>query len=284
MSTIVKRRMTGGPWAVEVEAYQSFTELLAQAERCRQLFERANIAIPEPLKRLLGTSDVFGRGPQRALIPPPERIGPPEAEPGWISIDLKDAISTTIVLCVLRSSHPQPLRPKDVLARVLELRPEVSAGTIANIGSRLDGKQIRRSEGLWALISPEKGAVLYQGRLWGDPGIFDKYELASHRREAILHVLRHFTGGLQNLQILEQLKTLSWLHAPLTKDLIKEDMTALAKDRLVRRRGNTRKWEAAAPSRERGNRAQRARRRRTNDQEGNGPGSSDAPPAPGPTE
>jgi hypothetical protein len=272
--------MNSGSWLAEREAYQSFTELLAQAEKCRILFDRASIAIPEPLKRLLGTSDVFGRGPQRALIPPPERNSPPEGSPEWISIDLKDAITTSIVLCVLRGNHPQPMRPKDVAARVEELRPEISSGTIANIGGRLDGKQIRRSQGLWGLIRPEQGAVLHQGRLWGDAKIFDKYELASHRREAILHVLRYFPTGLQNLQILEQLKNLSWLHAPLTKDLVKEDMNALLTERLVRRRGNTRKWEPA-PTRERGGRAQKQKGGKANAQEGNGPGGSFATPASG---
>lgn len=274
--------MNSGPWVVEREAYQSFTDLLGQAERCRTLFEHANIAIPEPLKRLLGISDSYTRAPQRALIPAPERNPPPGAAPDWISIELKEAIATTLVLHVLRASHPQPMRPRDVATRVAELRPEISNGTIANIGSRLDKKQIRRAQGMWGLIRQEDGAVLHQGRLWGPASIFDKYELASHRREAILHVLRHFPIGLQNLQILEQLKNLPWLHAPLTKDLVKEDMNTLLTERVVRRRGNTRKWEPV-PDRERDGHAQRPKWRRSNDK-GDGPGRSRATPAPGPEE
>lgn len=37
------------------------------------------------------------------------------------------------------------------------------------------------------------------------------------------------------------------VHAPLTKDLMKEDLKVLATDQKVRRRGNSKKWEIAKP-------------------------------------
>jgi hypothetical protein len=232
--------MTTGSWAIEREAYQSFNDLITQADHCRALFERANIVLPEPLKRFLGVS---GQAQQRALIPAPERSFPPGAAPDWISVELRHATATSLVFAVLRSSS-EPLRAKDVVSRVNEIRPEISGGSIANIGSRLNGQKLRREEGVWRLIRPEDGAVIYHGRLWGPHSIFDKYEVASHRREALMYLLKHFQGGLQALQIVEQLQNLPWVHAPINKDLVKEDLNALAEDRLIRRRGNTRKWEA----------------------------------------
>jgi hypothetical protein len=95
------------------------------------------------------------------------------------------------------------------------------------------------------LLKVEKAGLVRDGRLWAPPGVFAKPEMAAHRREAILHVLKHFPTGLQTVQIVEQLRNCSWLHAPVNKDLLKLDMESLLEAKKVRRRGNTKKWELA---------------------------------------
>ncbi len=45
------------PWnriQAETEAIQSLVQLYDQARKCQDLFERAQMALPEPLKRFLG--------------------------------------------------------------------------------------------------------------------------------------------------------------------------------------------------------------------------------------
>ncbi len=75
--------------------------------------------------------------------------------------------------------------------------------------------------------------------------MFMKQELAARRREAVLHILKLFPSGLQNLQIVEQLETCAWLKTPLNKDLMKADIEELKKAGRVKRVGNTNKWALA---------------------------------------
>lgn len=87
-----------------------------------------------------------------------------------------------------------------------------------------------------------RAPILFEGRLWGPANIFQKYEIADHRREAILWLLQKFPGQ-QIVQIVERLQDCEWVRAPKNKDLVKADMQILEKDGLVERRGNTRKWQ-----------------------------------------
>ena len=73
--------------------------------------------------------------------------------------------------------------------------------------------------------------------------MFNKQELAAHRRVGVLHLLRLHPAGLQTTQILEQLRNCAWLHAPVNKELIQADMEFLEGQKKVRRRGNSKKWE-----------------------------------------
>lgn len=233
--------------SAEEEAVQSLMELLAHAKKCKGLYDRAHMALPEPLKRVLGMN-MNGSGRStgvRPQISPIERSSrPPEAAEDWIAIEAKEATPTGIVLAILRASK-EPIRSRDVVARVTEILSETLGGSIANIGSRLEGKLIRRTHDGWTLINPEKAGVLHNGLLWGPMEVFGKAELAAHRREAIMHLLDAFPGGLQIVQITDQLRGCSWVHAPTNKDLVKADMEILAKAGKVRRRGNSKKWEIA---------------------------------------
>jgi hypothetical protein len=73
---------------------------------------------------------------------------------------------------------------------------------------------------------------------------FGIHDVAAHRRESILHILSGYTTGLQIVQIVDQLRKCSWVHAPVNKDLLKADMEVLQEREKARRRGNSKKWEA----------------------------------------
>ncbi len=238
--------MSSGRIGLERDAVQSLMDLYEQAERCQQLHEQAHLPLPEPLKRFLGMSINGDRlGAVRPQIPPPERpAAPREAEPDWIWIDARQASPQSLVLALLRRSPA--MRPRDLAQCIAELLPGVSRGTIANIGTRLQGEgTIERTDEGWKLRKPEAAGTLHDGLLWGPREIFSKQELAAHRRDAIHHVLRHYPAGLQTVQLVEQLQNCSWVQAPINKDLVKEDMKILDEAGKVRRRGNTRKWELA---------------------------------------
>jgi hypothetical protein len=231
--------------SAEEEAVQSLADLLAQAKKCRMLYERANMSLPEPLRRALGMNGLGRAMPVRPRIPPLERqTRPQEAQENWISIETKYATPTTLGPAILRAAK-KAMRAKDVVAAITRMLPDVHRGSIANIGARLEGKVINRTSEGWTLIDQAKAGILHGGMLWGPPEIFGKTELAAHRREAILHLLGCFPGGLQIIQIVEQLRECAWIKAPINKDLVKADMGVLGHEGKVRRVGNSKKWEIA---------------------------------------
>jgi hypothetical protein len=230
----------------EHEAMRRMAAFLAEAREIQSLYEHAHMAIPEPLKRLFGMHGAASQPTSSHIAPPEKPPMPPEAEADWIWISQEYATVTSVVLAVLRAAKGA-LRAKDVSERVIAILPTVPYGTVANVGSRLNDKEIQRTEDGWKLLHPENAGVIYQGRFWGPPAIFDKFELAAHRRNAVLHILRQFPTGLQTVQILGELqKCNSWVRAPINKDLLKEDMEFLQEKDKVRRRGNSKKWEVVA--------------------------------------
>jgi len=227
----------------EHEAMRRMAAFLAEAREIQSLYERAHMTLPEPLRRLFGMNGVASQPTSSHIAPPEKPPMPPEAEADWIYIEQSEATPTSIVLAVLRAAKG-PVRAKDVVERVTAIAPTVMSGTISNIGTRLNGKVIERTEEGWRLLTPDAGGVVYKGNFWGSPAVFDKFELAAHRRLAILHILRAFRTGLQTVQILGELqKCNSWVRAPINKDLLKEDMEVLQEKGKVRRRGNSKKWE-----------------------------------------
>jgi hypothetical protein len=235
--------------SAEQEATQGLVKLLEQARRCQLLYERAQMAFPEPLKRLLsmnGTAaTVTTAHPDRLTIPAPQAPpAPTGAKSDWLWIPQETATPTAITLAILKAAKA-PLPAREVVAKVLDILPEVPRGSVNNIGTRLNGKQIYRTDNGWQLINPDGTGILHEGYLWGPREFFHKYELAVHRRAAILHVLSFFQGGLQPRQILDQLRKCSWVHAPVNKDLLKADFEILDQDEKIRRVGNSGKWELA---------------------------------------
>lgn len=230
----------------ELLAYESFTRLLRQAEECADAFRQASIDVPAALKRLLADESENGDEPkelQLSLIPPVRREQTPiEAGRDWISISVGDCTPTSVTLAVLKEAN-RPMRARDVSERVLQHLPQATYGTIANLATRLAGSQIQRTDDGWTLLRPESAPVLCNGYLWGPPTVFSKQEIAAHRREALCMVLQTFPTGLQIVQIVDQLKSLGWVQAPINKDLLKEDVAVLSAQGKISKRGNSGKWE-----------------------------------------
>jgi hypothetical protein len=233
---------------VEEDAYESVKVVLAAARRCQELYERAGLVLPQRVQWLLGVAPppaaVRGEARGVAQLPPPELPDRPKtAASDWIAVPAADGTVTTVALAVLRVAGG-PMRSRDVRESVMNILPATTSGSVANAGTRLVAEEvIDRSNDGWILLKPERAPILQDGRLWGPPDIFVKQEVAAHRREAILHILTHFPTGLQIVQIVEQLKNCTWLHAPTNKDLVKMDMQALQELQKVRRVGNAKKWQ-----------------------------------------
>jgi hypothetical protein len=235
--------MSNDLFSAEMEATQGLVELYAQAKKCQALFERAHMALPEPLRRVLGmngTEDKTSAPPNiTAPVRPPM---PVDATPDWIWIMANAASPASLVLAVLRESK-MAVRPKELIDRVTSI-VDVPAGTVYNAGPRLERKGlITRSDDGWQLVKKDAAGLIHKGFFWGALNSFGKSELAAQRREALLHVLGFHPTGLQIVQILQQLKRCSWVAAPVNKDLIKEDIQVLSDLGKVERQGNTKNWK-----------------------------------------
>lgn len=236
---------------VELQAAQALVALYEQAKRCKQLYESAGLVIPEPLQRFLGIGTVTENGAKslrspatKGFITPPidPEARPVEAE-DWIYLPIQDAAPQSIALAYLRAAA-KPVRHKDLVSYITNLLPNVPSGSISNIGTRMFAEGILAStEEGWIINDPARGGILGREVIWGPPSIFSSQEVAAHRRHAILHVLRQFPGGLQVVQIVEQLKSASWVKAPVNKDALKTDIKVLVSGGKIRQRGNSRKWE-----------------------------------------
>ena len=224
------------------EAYQKFAKALEELETSRKLFEAAGEPLPEKLKEFFGLHR-NGRSsePSVTVMPPPRKHTPDGISDEWISIPVSEATATSLVLAVLRRTG-RPLPARDVVDSVAEVSPLITRGSIHNIGTRLNGTLIKRDDDGWSLVDPAKAGLLDSGYLWGPKEMFDKQELAAHRREAILQILRSMPGGLQTVQIVQMLRMTEWVHAPASKDLVKGDMELLEAHHKVRRISNSRKW------------------------------------------
>ena len=231
---------------IETQATKALLDLLQQAEETRILFENANMALPEPLKRFLDLDASAGdRGttPTVQISPPRRAREPGEARDDWVSIAVADASPKSLVLAILRGADGA-LRAKEIASRVQAVSSDVSGGTIANIGTKLDESGvIERSVHGWELIETDEAGILLDGYLWAPAASLSSQELAAHRREAILYLLSGTQVGFQATQLEEQLRNCGWVQAPVNKDQLKADLKVLAAEKKIRRRGNTKKWE-----------------------------------------
>jgi hypothetical protein len=231
---------------LEMEALRSLADLLEQAEKVRGLFEQAGSSLPDALQRLVRSNGhVRTQSPVEAFKP---LNTPPDCDPDWVWVDMKSATPATLAFAVLRASST-PLTTKEIHER-LRAFPNMSSvlvGTIANIGTRAaeNGIIARTEDGHWQLADPDRAPLIHGDYVWGKPHAFQMQELAAHRRNAIVYVLRQNTVGLQITQIVVHLRKDDLVRSeiPVNKSIIKTDLEAMDGER-VRRRGNSKKWEA----------------------------------------
>lgn len=229
----------------ERKAAESLARFYGVASECLTLHEAAGMALPDTLLRIFSDQNAsFSLRSPAIMIPAIERRRVPrEANEEWISIQAKAGTPTTLALALLRkASHP--LRPKELLDMVGKILHDVSSGSVYNLGFRLEkeGTLLKSDQG-WTLAKPELAPLLEDDLLWGPRTVFAKQDIAAHRREAIIHILGMDRSGLQIVQLVERLLGCPWVKAPVNKDLLKADMQILEKEGLVRRRGNSGKWE-----------------------------------------
>ena len=239
-------------WAklnAERAATQSLMDLYDLAKRCQDLHLAAGMPVPDPLMRLIGVNDDDSATATRSArkrneisVTAPSFPKPEGAGNDWISIPSNKAGVSSVALALLRQN--KVMRPRDLNQAVLDILPHATSGSVANMGTRLQGEMIDRTDEGWRLLDCNAAGILADGRLWWSPTSFTAQDLAAHRREAILYILSAFPTGLQTVQIVEQLKKCRWVSAPVNKDLLKADMEELQSGGKVRRRGNSKKWEA----------------------------------------
>jgi len=236
----------------EILAASSYLRLLNEAQECKRLHEKAGIALPIPLLRLLGEEGVAVGHEQMMLKTSSPDIDssrlatkPDEAEREWVSIKAKDASPTTIALAVL-GSLDEPIKAKALANRVTSISPNIVGGSIYNLLRRLeDGGDVTSDTNGWILANQDAAGLLSGEYIWAPPSRFTKQDLAAHRREAIVHILRN-ESSMQIMEIVERLHQWEWVKAPVNKDLLKADMQVLEEQGLVRRIANTRNWEAVS--------------------------------------
>ena len=226
------------------EAYDSLSSLVAEAQRVAELFDQIGHERPHILRMVLGSgsgnpahSGVRNGAIGRSVDPK----RPKEWRNGWIWIDEGDMYAQGVLLGVLRSSE-SPLHSKEVITQCLEIIPNVSSGSLFNAGARLERiGVINRGDDGWSLVKREVAPVHFEGKFWGPPDAFAKQELAAYRRGMIKHILSHSPDGLQQMQIVNALRS-AGCKAPVAKELVKADLEAMRGSHEIRRVGNSKKW------------------------------------------
>jgi hypothetical protein len=228
---------------LKAKVHRDWADYLEQGDKLRAGFQRAGIPVPDELKTLLGG------GPSAqttTLVFKPNT--PPDAGDDWIWVDIPSASTTTLMLAILHEEK-LPLFPKTILQKMMECGEPHNGtviNTIYNSIKRLEGTTLTRSEeGAISITQAENIPVLFEARLWGPISAFPaSSELASHRREAEIFLLKKF-GPQQRMQLVRQLEHFEMLNKgiPLSKDLVKGDLD-LMNGKRVRQLGSSKKWEA----------------------------------------
>ena len=226
---------------LDLEAQQSLTKLYEQAQVTRDLFRRAGQAMPERLRLFLGMNS-NGTQESSNVKSPPRPRAPKEANEDWIFVPVKDAMAQSVMLGILKD-NPRPMKPKEIIEAFRRFDPDINVNVVYNMGPRLKGKSIETSDDGWVLVKRDEAPIIVGDYIWGLPKFLALQDIAEHRRNGILHILKFFDTGLELLQITEQLRKAPWIKATVNKDLVKADISELLKADKIRRRGNTKKYE-----------------------------------------
>lgn len=263
----------------QADAYKALGRLLALAdefrtlaEECRASFDRAGLAYPDPLCRILDDQSPaphtghgerqghLGEGrlirirkrhpelppslfPAGSLPDEPPELGPieiPQPAPprgvqdGWVYVPISAAGTQTLTLAVLRElPNPAPLND---IANFLRARGrEASIASLNNVGIRLDANGLiaRKKDG-WSLHRASSAPILNGKYVWGARDVFTSQELAARRREAILFVMKNSHTGLLASDILRALELVTpQLDTALNKDAVRSDLEDLRKQKKI---------------------------------------------------
>jgi len=227
----------------EQRALNAASELMLQAKEVARLFKLAGMTLPERIARMVGEDEPNGK-PRRlmaAFVPEMPNDMPSEWKDDWIWIPV-DAVSTiTLALAVLRSEE-QALAPREVVKRVQRYRKDQNVHSVYNVAvSLVRSGKITKDEAGWKLVRSTDAPVIHGRNAWGPPSSFAKADLAQHRRILVADLLRQNTDGLMVMQILRMLQDSGACRAPLSKELIQDDVTNM-KNEKAKRIGNSRKW------------------------------------------
>ncbi|MDP3542507.1 MAG: hypothetical protein Q8T11_08600 [Elusimicrobiota bacterium] len=228
------------PQSTEEQTFSAYNQWVSEGRRVRVLFERMGFPIPLPLKSALGQG--AATSPTRVTrIPPPERPNSPtQAKGSWQWLPVAKASVRTVFLSILNEGKPLLLR--DIADRIQRLLPKSNPGSVYNIPAQISEK-IEKVGKEWRLKAGQDAPILYSGYVWAPREQFQATDLAEIRRLAIAHLLSISSGGLQIMQIYNQLKEgADWLDTPNSKDLIKTDLAIMKGDGIVKRVGNSNKW------------------------------------------
>jgi hypothetical protein len=207
----------GSPSRDSEEAFiRDWLRVLDEARQLRLRGERGRYAIPRGLLGLLGEDTVTEKpGVVLSRIEPP-KSAPINLKPDWMWVPAAYRLTQvkTVIKAILRA-HGDAVQVRRVIEELEHLRSDVSAGTVANIGTALSKEGlISRGDDGWRLVSPESAPELADGYLYGPVAVFGDSDIAWFRREAILHLLRVMPSGLQAQQIVGHLESVDWIPDP----------------------------------------------------------------------
>jgi hypothetical protein len=243
---------TEARFEAEREATKSILDLYDRAKRSQELCNEAGMRMPEILERLLGLREQSGKnelGEEEASaaaapVVAPSYSRPPEATAEWISIDVRNASVNSVGLAILRENGE--MRFGDLNRAVQAILPSAKFGSVANVGTKLHGIKIDRTAKGWKLLNTEDIGIIANGRLWAPISALNLQDMAAHRRESTMHILKAHPTGLQTEQLVEELrKCSSWMRARVNKYLVKDDTAVLRREGKIKHRGNTKKWALA---------------------------------------
>lgn len=219
----------------EVEAYKAASQLMAEAERVASLFRELELPTPRPVARMIGdTNGAVIEEPHKPRSSNTNAERPANVRDDWISIPIDQLSMTATVLVVLREA-PKPLKFRQIVARVKKLRGKAPEGSVFNVGSRLEGDLINKKKGDWSLIDQDRAPVFEGKRAWGPKEVFSVHDLAAHRRDMIVRILRDKPSGLTLMQLVDALSEDEECVAPVGKDILHADTQAMAKDYVIKR-------------------------------------------------
>lgn len=219
-------------------AHASLTDVYSAVQNCVVKYREAGLPLPEDINRLLSASEGESKAYQnRTLKIPPDPYAPtPE---GWVSVPVASAMPVTLAYSVLANKGEMPI--KKVIFEVSAFNQFLTYSAMFAVLRKLkDAKVVTLENGVAAPAadSPRPASIAQDGRVWGPPEAFQPQELAAHRREAIVEILKA-NGASTRAEIVEALKRTPWVRARLDPSLIKVDLDVLAKQGSVEREEST---------------------------------------------